>query len=110
MDGSSASHVMVAPGGTGVVAHVGLHALGWFADRLGLGDSLSARIPLTGERPPPPWDPVGSAGGQLASGVQSNDPALSRGPTSSGATLGRNRAGLPSRTHLWRSSRRSPSS
>jgi hypothetical protein len=44
--------VIVEPGGTGVVAHVGLHALGWFADRLGLGDALSARIPLTGERLP----------------------------------------------------------
>jgi len=33
-----------------VVAHVGLHALGSFADRLGLGDSLSARIPAPGER------------------------------------------------------------
>lgn len=52
MNGSSASHVIVEPGGTGVVGHVGLHALGSFADRLGLGDSLSARIPLTGERLP----------------------------------------------------------
>ena len=52
MNGISASHVIVEPGGTGVVAHVGLHALGCFADRLGLGDSLSARIPLTGERLP----------------------------------------------------------
>ena len=52
MNGSSASHVIVEPGGTGVVAHVGLHALGSFADRLGLGDSLSARIPGTGERLP----------------------------------------------------------
>jgi len=34
------------------VAHVGLHALGAFADRLGLGDSLSTRIPITGERLP----------------------------------------------------------
>jgi hypothetical protein len=39
---------MVEPGGTGVVAHVGLHALGSFADRLGLGDALSARIPWNG--------------------------------------------------------------
>ena len=52
MNGSSASHVIVEPGGTGVVAHVGLHALGCFADRLGLGDSLSARIPVVGERLP----------------------------------------------------------
>ena len=52
MNGISASRVIVEPGGTGVVAHVGLHALGCFADRLGLGDSLSARIPPTGERFP----------------------------------------------------------
>jgi len=52
VNGISASHVIVEPGGTGVVAHVGLHALGCFADRMGLGDSLSARIPLTGERLP----------------------------------------------------------
>ncbi len=35
-----------------MVAHVRLHALGSFADRLGLGDALSARIPITGERLP----------------------------------------------------------
>jgi len=52
VNGISASHVIVEPGGTGVVAHVGLHALGCFADRLGLGDSLSARIPVAGERLP----------------------------------------------------------
>ena len=52
MNGISASRVIVEPGGEGVVAHVGLHALGSFADRLGLGDSLSARIPATGERFP----------------------------------------------------------
>ena len=34
------------------MAHVGLHALGCFADRLGLGDALSSRIPPTGERLP----------------------------------------------------------
>jgi hypothetical protein len=44
--------VVVEGGGEQVVAHVGLHALGAFADRLGLGDSLSARIPVTGERLP----------------------------------------------------------
>ena len=52
MNGISASRVIVEPGGTGVVAHVGLHALGCFADRLGLGDALSSRIPATGERLP----------------------------------------------------------
>jgi hypothetical protein len=44
--------VVVEGGGDQVVAHVGLHALGSFADRLGLGDSLSARIPICGERAP----------------------------------------------------------
>ena len=48
MNGNSTRRVVVEPGGTGVVAHVGLHALGYFADRLGLGDSLSARIPWAG--------------------------------------------------------------
>jgi hypothetical protein len=52
VNGISASRVVVEPGGEGIVGHVGLHALGCFADRLGLGDSLSARIPPTGERFP----------------------------------------------------------
>lgn len=44
--------VVVEGGGDGVVAHVGLHALGAFADRLGFGHSLSAAIPWRGERAP----------------------------------------------------------
>jgi hypothetical protein len=44
--------VKVEGGGEQVVAHVGLHALGAFADRLRLGDSLSARIAPSGERLP----------------------------------------------------------
>ncbi|MGH9270657.1 MAG: IS1380 family transposase, partial [Ilumatobacteraceae bacterium] len=44
--------MVVEGGGDQVVAHVGLHALGAFADRLRLGDSLSARVPMTGERAP----------------------------------------------------------
>jgi Transposase DDE domain group 1 len=43
---------MVETGGEGVAAHVGLHALGRFADRLGLGDLLSARVPIMSERLP----------------------------------------------------------
>jgi hypothetical protein len=39
-------------GGNGVVAHVGLHLLGSFADRLGVGDSLSRAITARGERLP----------------------------------------------------------
>ncbi len=52
MHGNSTVSVVVEGAGKGVVAHVGLHALGAVADRLGLGDSLSARIPVTGERLP----------------------------------------------------------
>jgi hypothetical protein len=44
--------VKVEGGGEQVVAHVGLHALGAFGDRLGLGAGLSAAIPITGERLP----------------------------------------------------------
>ena len=42
----------MAPGGDQVVGHVGLHALGAFADRLGLGNALSARCPSRGEHMP----------------------------------------------------------
>jgi hypothetical protein len=52
MHSTSTTRVNVEPGGTGVVAHVGLHALGSFADRIGLGASLSKRIEPTGERQP----------------------------------------------------------
>jgi len=52
VNGNSVVSVVVEPGGDQVVAHVGLHALGAFADRLRLGDSLSARIPVSGERLP----------------------------------------------------------
>jgi hypothetical protein len=44
--------VVVEGGGEQVVAHVGPHALGAFADRLGVGDSLSVRVSITGERLP----------------------------------------------------------
>jgi len=52
VNGNSTRKVTVEAGGRGVVAHVGLHALGAFADRLDLGDCLSARVPWTGERAP----------------------------------------------------------
>src|SRR5213595_202019 len=51
-NGNCAVPVVVEGGGEGVVAHVGLHALGSFADRLGVGDSLSEKIAWTGERAP----------------------------------------------------------
>jgi len=49
---NSTLNVGVEAGGTQVVAHAGLHALGRFADRIGLGASLSAAIPCAGERAP----------------------------------------------------------
>jgi hypothetical protein len=52
VNATSARRVIVEPGGHGVVAHVGLHALGAFADRLGLGDAVSSAIPHGGERAP----------------------------------------------------------
>jgi hypothetical protein len=52
METTSARPVIVEPGGKGIVAHVGLHALCCFADRLGLGDSLSSRMAVRGERLP----------------------------------------------------------
>ncbi|MHB1511432.1 MAG: IS1380 family transposase [Acidimicrobiales bacterium] len=45
MNGTSTTLVKVGTGGTGVVSHVGLHAIGALADRLGLGEALSAAIP-----------------------------------------------------------------
>jgi Transposase DDE domain group 1 len=49
---NSTLSVGVEAGGTQVVAHAGLHALGRFADRIGLGSTLSAAVPRTGERAP----------------------------------------------------------
>jgi hypothetical protein len=50
VNGNSTRRVRIEVDGEGVVAHVGLHALGAFADRLGLGDALSAAVPPAGER------------------------------------------------------------
>ncbi len=52
MNANSSLAVKVEGDGDQVVAHVGLHVPGAFADRLGLGHCLSARIPITGERLP----------------------------------------------------------
>ena len=52
MNRNSVMSVGVEAGGTQVVAHAGLHALGRFADRIGLGVSLSTAIPWAGERAP----------------------------------------------------------
>src|SRR5205085_7892804 len=52
MQVTSTTRARIETGGDGVVAHVGLHALGRFADTLGLGAVLSARIVPAGERFP----------------------------------------------------------
>lgn len=52
MHGNSTRRLIVASGGDQVVGHVGLHALGAFADRLDLGNALSSAIPPQGERMP----------------------------------------------------------
>lgn len=52
MDGNSTLRVKVEAGDRQVVAHVGLHALGAFADRLGFGEHLSGQIGWAGERAP----------------------------------------------------------
>ena len=49
---TSTTRARIETGGDGVVAHVGLHALGRFADALGLGAALSSRIAPSGERFP----------------------------------------------------------
>ncbi len=50
MNANSTVSVVVEPGGDQVVAHVGLHALGSFADRLRLGDAFSVGMPAAGRR------------------------------------------------------------
>ena len=52
MQASSTRDVRVTGGGGQVAAHSGLFALGRFADGLGLGEALSAAVPLCGERAP----------------------------------------------------------
>ncbi len=52
MNGNSTRKVRVEAGGTGVVAHVGLHAVGAFADRIGLGDALSDAVLYRGRGVP----------------------------------------------------------
>jgi hypothetical protein len=44
--------MVVGAAGTQVVAHAGLHALGRFADKIGVGAALSPAFPWTGERAP----------------------------------------------------------
>jgi hypothetical protein len=48
MNANSTRSVVVEAGGTQVAGHVGLHALGSFADRLGIGETLSESIRWSG--------------------------------------------------------------
>lgn len=52
MNVTSTMRVRIETGGDGVAAHVGLHALGRFADALGLGAALSERVVPSGPRFP----------------------------------------------------------
>ncbi len=52
MHGNSTATLGWDTGGTQIAANVGLHLLGGFADRLGVGHSLSLAVPHTGERAP----------------------------------------------------------
>jgi hypothetical protein len=52
MNSTATNRVKVESGGNGVVAHVGLHALGSLADALGLGSALWSCIKPAGERNP----------------------------------------------------------
>jgi len=52
MNATSTRSVVVEAGGTQVVGHVGLHALGAFADRLGVGETLSGAIGWNGSGTP----------------------------------------------------------
>jgi len=52
MNSTSTNRVSVEPGGKGVVAHIGLHALGSLADALGLGSALTSRIEPASQRAP----------------------------------------------------------
>ncbi len=52
MNATSTRTVVVEAGGTQVVGHVGLHALGSFADRLGVGETLSGAIGWNGPGTP----------------------------------------------------------
>ena len=52
MNATSTRDEIVEAGGTQVVGHVGLHALGSFADRLGVGETLSEAIGWAGPGTP----------------------------------------------------------
>lgn len=50
MNADSTRTDVVEPGGDQVAAHVGPYGIGSFADRLGLGHSISAAVPVRDER------------------------------------------------------------
>ena len=52
MNANSTRNVIVESGGTQVVGHVGLHALGMFRDRLGVGEALSQAVGWAGSEVP----------------------------------------------------------
>jgi len=52
MNATRTARVVMRSGGNQVAAHAGLHALGAFADRLGLGAAISEAIITTPEHLP----------------------------------------------------------
>ena len=52
MNANSTENVVVEGGGSQVVGHVGLHALGSFADRLGVGEAVSQAVGWNGRGVP----------------------------------------------------------
>lgn len=48
MNANSTRNVKVEAGGDQVAGHTGLHALGWFADRMGVGEGLSRAVGYEG--------------------------------------------------------------
>jgi hypothetical protein len=64
MNATSTRDVVVEAGGSQVVGHVGLHALGAFADRLDVGEALSQAIGWSG-----PGTPVHDRGRVLTHGL-----------------------------------------
>jgi hypothetical protein len=52
MNATSTRSVVVEAGGSQVVGHVGLHALGAFADRLSVGETLSQAVGWSGPGTP----------------------------------------------------------
>ena len=101
---NSVCQVRLESGG-GVVAHVGLHAVGLFADRFGVGASLSAAVPSAGGRASAHdrGKVLTQAMLMLAGGGCMSDIEYLRADVASAPTLYRTAraVGAPTRDDLW---------